>query len=77
MTVTTWSVASFAYYILQYLHDVLRLVASAPERKQAWNSLGIYGGDWQRMSCETQWSAPDHLVEFLTLMSTKFTLPIS
>lgn len=57
-------------------HDVLRLVASAPERKQAWNSLGIYGGDWQSLSCETQWSAPDHPVEFLTLMSTKFTLPI-
>lgn len=58
-----------------YLHDVLRLVASAPGRKQAWNSLGIYGGDWQSLSCETQWSAPDH-PEFLTLLSTKFTLPI-
>lgn len=40
-----------------YSHDVLRLVASAPERKQAWNSLDIYGGDWQSLSCETQWSA--------------------
>lgn len=60
-----------------YSHDVLRLVASAPERKQAWNSLGIYGGDWQSLSCETQWSAPDHSAEFLlTLLSTKFILPI-
>jgi hypothetical protein len=60
-----------------YCHDVLRRVASAPERKQAWNSLGIYGGDWQNLSCETQWSVPDYSVEFLfTLMSTKFTLPI-
>lgn len=58
-----------------YPHDVLRLVASAPERKQTWNRLGIYGGDWQSLSCETQWSAPDH-PEFLTVTSTKFTFPI-
>lgn len=60
-----------------YSHDVLRLVASAPERKQAWNSLDIYGGDWQSLSCETQWSASDLSAEFLfTLLSTKFIPPI-
>lgn len=60
-----------------YSHDVLRLVASAPERKQAWNSLDIYGGDWQNLSCETQWSASDLSAEFLlALLSTKFIPPI-